>query len=127
MKVRKPLLALFLGLIFFVLLWGLGETLGDKFGNAGIIATFVVIGVCLFICQFLLSRGNPDAYRKDWLVMLALAAPFLLLVVDLLLEWQKKGAVFMSQGLGILIFCCGGTFVGAVAASVAARRSAGRR
>jgi hypothetical protein len=90
MKVRKPLLAFFLWLICFVLLWGLGETREDKFGEAaGLIAAFVVIGACLFICQFLLSRGNPDAYRKDWPIMLALDSVFILLVLVIVL--QKTG------------------------------------
>jgi hypothetical protein len=126
MKVRKPLLALFLGLIFFVLLWVLGETLEDKFGEAaGLITTFVVIGACLFICQFFLSRGNPDAYRSDWPIMLALDSMFLLSVLVIVL--QKNRGVILGQGLGILIFCCGGTYAGAAVASLAARRRAGRR
>jgi asparagine N-glycosylation enzyme membrane subunit Stt3 len=108
MKVRKPLLAFFLGLICFVLLWALGETLEDKIGEAaGLIAAFVVIGTCLFICQFFLSRGNPGAYRRDWPIMLALDSMFLLLVLVIVL--QKNREDILVQGLGILIFCCGGT------------------
>jgi hypothetical protein len=120
MKVRKPLAAFFLGLICFLLLWGLGETLQYHFGDAGLIVAFFLVGVCLFICQFFLSRGNPDAYRKDWPIMLLLDSLFLLSI--LLIVLQQRREVILGQGLGILIFCCGGTFAGAVAASRLARR-----
>lgn len=121
---RRLLVAFLLGLVFFVLLWVLGEPLQYNFGDAGLIAAFIVVGACLFFTQFRLSRGHPDAYRKDWPIMLALSAPFLVLVAVVLLEWEKRGAIFWSQGMGILVFCCGGTFAGAVAASLSARRGA---
>jgi len=67
-----------------------------------------------------LSRGNPDAYRKDWLIMLGLDATLLLVFLNTVLAERRE--VILSQGLGILLSCCGATFAGAVAASLWARR-----
>jgi hypothetical protein len=39
----------------------------------------------------------------------------------------EKDPVTRYQGLGILLFCCGGTFAGAFAASRVARRKARSR
>lgn len=41
----------------------------------------VITILCFFIFQFLLSWGNPNAYRKDWPIMLALITPSLLLMI----------------------------------------------
>jgi hypothetical protein len=59
--------------------------------------------------------------------MLALDFVPLLLVVIILLQWEGHGAVFLSQGLGILVSCLGGTLAGAVVASRAARRHGARQ
>jgi hypothetical protein len=123
----KALVAFFLGLFFFFLFMFIGETLMYHFGDAGLIPTSVVMVAYFFICQFFLSRGNPDAYRKDWPIMLALDLVPLLLVVIILLQWEGHGAVFLSQGLGILVSCLGGTLAGAVVASRAARRHGARQ
>jgi len=77
------------------------------------------MAVCFFICQFFLSRGNPDAYRKDWAIMLAVeAAPLLIVIFGLL--WDKR------MGVRAFISSVAGTLAGAAAASLAARRK-GRR
>ena len=112
---RKSLRALLLGFIAFLLLMFIGET-------AGLIAAFISLAAYFSICQFLLSRGNVDAYRKDWPIMLALAAPLLVAVFVMVLVERRE--VILSQGPGILLSCCGGTYAGAVVASRTARRRA---
>jgi len=115
----KVLRAFFLGLLAFVFVWAIAEAVLYEFGYAGIIATFILMAACFFICQFFLSRGNPDAYRKDWAIMLALeAAPLLIVIFGLL--WDRR------MGVRAFIFSLAGTLAGAVAASLAARKK-GRR
>jgi hypothetical protein len=116
-KMSKPFLAFCLGLLgFFLSFVGAG---------AGLLATFLLIGVYFLICQFLLSRGNVNAYREDWPIMLAMDAAFLVVIVIMALV--EKREVVISQGPGFLLSCCGGTYAGAVAASLIARRKAVRR
>jgi uncharacterized membrane protein YfcA len=112
----KPLLAFCLGL--------LGFFLSFVAAGAGLLAAFILVGAYFFICQFLLSRGNVNAYRKDWPIMLAMNATFLVIVVIMALV--EKQEVVISQGPGFLISCCVGTYAGAVAASITARRKAMR-
>lgn len=113
---RKSLLALGLGFLSFFLYIFVGETVGG-------FAAFILMAAYFSICQFLLSRGNVDAYRKDWLIMLALDATFLVSVLIMVLV--EKREVILAQGPGVLISCCGGTYAGAVVASLIARRRAG--
>ena len=112
---RKSLLALGLGFLPFFLYIFVGET-------AGVFAAFIFMAAYFSVCQFLLSRGNVDAYRKDWLIMLTLDATLLVFVLIMVLV-EKRG-VILAQGPGILISCCGGTYAGAVVASLIARRRA---
>jgi len=116
----KALIAFFLGLLSFLLFMFVGETLMHVLGDAGLFLAFILMAVYFFICQSLLSRGNPVAYRKDWPIMLALDSILLLSVFAMVLTERLE--VILAQGLGILLSCCGGTFAGAVAASLAARR-----
>jgi hypothetical protein len=126
MKMTKPLTAFFLGLLSFFVFMAVGEAAMYSIGEAvGLILALILMLAYFFICQFFLSRGNPDAYRRDWPIMLALDAGPLLLVVIILIAWENRGAVFLSQGLGILVSSSGGTFAGAVAASRSARRKGG--
>jgi len=118
----KALIAFFLGLLSFLLFMFVGEAASYHFGDiAGFIATFILMAAYFFICQFLLSRGNPDAYLKDWPVMLSLDA--ILIIAVFAMALVEKREVILSQGIGILLSCCGGTYAGAVAASIVARRS----
>jgi cellobiose-specific phosphotransferase system component IIC len=119
-QMQKTTVAFFLGLFSVFLFFFIGEKLSYHYGNAGLLVTFVVMLAYFFICQFFLSRGNPNAYRKDWPIMLLLdGIPLLLLIPMVLLERRE---VILSQGLGILVSCCGGTWAGAFAASMKARR-----
>ena len=123
----KALGAFFLGVLSFPVFMFIGETADNLFGDiAAFIATFITMAAYFFICQFLLSRGNPHAFRKDWPIMLVLNATIILvLFVSVLVE--KQGAVFLIQILGILLACFAGTFAGAFVASRAARKRGGRR
>ncbi len=66
----KSLIALGLGFLSLFLYFFVGETEGG-------FAAFILVAAYFSICQFLLSRGNVDAYRKDWFIMLALDATLL--------------------------------------------------
>ena len=113
--------AFLLGLLSFILMMFLGEALGKLIGEAtGLTVTFSVLAVYFFVSQFLLSRGNPDALRSDWRIMLALGAvPIVSVVIMVLVE---KRDVILAQGPGLLIASSGGIVAGALAASRAARR-----
>ena len=111
---NKVVLAFLLGLVSFLVLMFIGETFG-------LLATFSSLAVYFFLCQVLLSRGNPDALRKDWRIMLALNAVMLISIV--IMSLVEKRAVVFSQAPGILLASCGGTLAGALAASWAARRA----
>ena len=112
---RKLLLALCLGFLSFFLYIVVGETMP-------LFAALILVAAYFSICQFLLSRGKIDAYRKDWPVMLALVATALVMVTIIALVENRD--VFLSQGLGLLLSSCGGTYAGAVVASLIARRKA---
>ena len=94
----KVVIAFFLGVIGLFMGFGVGE-------GAGLVAGFVTLGVYCFLCQFLLSRKNVNAYRKDWPVMLALDAVWLFILCVMFLK--EKQSVIHSQGPGILLATCG--------------------
>lgn len=105
--------AFLLGLLSLVPMMFVGEVIG-------IGAAFAFLAVYFFLCQFFLSRKNPRAH-KDWITMLALAAvPLAVVAIMTVLERRE---VTLSQGLGILASTCGGTWVGAFAASRRAQRA----
>lgn len=106
--------AFLLGLLSFFPMMFIGEVIG-------IGAALAFLAVYFFVCQFLLSRKNPRAH-KDWITMLALVAVPLAVVT--LVTMLERREVILSQGLGILASTCGGTWVGAFAASRRARHAA---
>ena len=110
----KTLVAFLLGVFAFFVGMFVGET-------AGPVAGFVALAAYYCFCQFFLSRKNADAYRKDWPVMLVLDAPVLVLVLIMVLV--EKWDVILSQGPGMLLATCGGTYLGAVVASLTAKRT----
>jgi hypothetical protein len=113
----KLLIAFLLGLVSLFVMMFVGET-------AGGLAAFAAMAGYFFVCQFLLSRGHADAHRKDWRVMVALDA--IPVVAILIMVAVEKWGVILSQGPGMLLQTCGGTFAGAVVASVTAKRTAAR-
>ena len=113
----KVVTAFLLGLFGFFVMMFVGET-------AGMVAGLVATAACYCFCQFFLSRKNADAYRKDWPVMLVLDAVVLVgLLIMVLVEMRD---VILSQGPGILLATCGGTYLGAVVASLTAKRTVAR-
>lgn len=118
--------AFWLGLFGMFLYMGVAEGFSDYFGeNVGYAAVFILVTAYFFFCQFFLSRSNPNAFLKDWPIMLALDAVILLGLIPMaLLETQE---VVLTQGSVELLSCCGGTLAGAFVASKAARRKAKRQ
>jgi hypothetical protein len=116
----KASVAFFLGVLSFFLFFFIGETATHYLGNAGFVVLFILMATYFFICQFRLSRGNPNAYRKDWPVMLALDVIWV--VVFFGTVFAERREVVIAQGLGILVSCFGATWAGAFAASMKARR-----
>jgi hypothetical protein len=79
----KVVIAFFLGVIGLFIGFGVGE-------GSGLVAGFVTLGVYCFLCQFLLSRKNVNAYRKNWPVMLALDAVWLFILCVMFLKEQQN-------------------------------------
>lgn len=113
----KVVIAFFLGVFGLFVGFGVGE-------GSGLVAGCVALGAHFCLCQFLLSRKNANAYRKDWPAMLALDAVWLFILCVMFLK--EKQNVIHSQGPGILLATCGATYLGAVVASLAARRTMAR-
>ncbi|MBN2266058.1 MAG: hypothetical protein JW775_09625, partial [Candidatus Aminicenantes bacterium] len=99
-------------LIFFVV----GEPLLIHLALPGYYGTFLLIGVCFLICQFRLSRGRANAIWKDWPIMLGLNTVPLITAVIMAIGDD------LAPGLGLFLTGFGGTLVGAVVASQAARK-----
>ncbi len=117
--------ALLLGVLSFLLMMFVGEAMVSQFGESqGLRVTFAALAVYFFVCQFLLSRGRPDALRSDWRIMLALGAVPLAVVV--LMALAERRDVILTQGIGVLLASCGGILAGAFAASRVARRAKAR-
>jgi O-antigen/teichoic acid export membrane protein len=119
--------ALLLGVLSFAVFMFVAHAVDSLLGETtGAIVIGIVMLAYFFICQFRLSRGNPNALFKDWPMMLALNVTMIVaLVVSVLVE--KPGVVFLYQALGILLVCFAGTWAGAFVASRAARRRTGQR
>src|SRR5512135_2723489 len=98
-KVPRAWTAFFLGVLSFFLLF-IGGALVENVGEAvGAVLALMLLAAYFFVCQFRLSRGNPNALRKDWPIMLALdAVPLLMVLIMALVE---KWPVILSQGFGI--------------------------
>ena len=113
----KVVITFFLGLFGFFVMMFVGET-------AGLPAEFAALSVYFFLCQFFLSRNHPDAHRKDWRIMLLLDG--VMLVTVLIMVKSENWDTILSQGIGALLSTCGGTYAGAVVASVTAKRTVAR-
>jgi hypothetical protein len=112
-------MAFLMGLLSFFLFFVIGDTASHYLGNAGLILAFILMAAYFFFCQYRASRGNPDAYRKDWPVMLSFDAIWIIVGFHTILTERREVAI--SEGLGILISCCGATWAGAFAASMKAQ------
>ena len=123
--VRRMVVAATLGFLSVPLFFAIGEPLNSAYGVPGLAATFSVMAVYFFTCQFFLSRGNPGALFGDWPVMLALDAVWIFILIPMVL--LERSEVIVSQGLGVLLSCFGCTLAGAFAASKRARVLLGDR
>jgi hypothetical protein len=111
--------AALLGFLSFPLFFAVAHWFESDHSALGLTATFVVMAVFFFTCQFFLSRGHPDALVNDWPIMLALDFIWVFTLVTMVLV--EDLGVILSQGIGIFISCFGGTLAGAFAASRRAR------
>jgi hypothetical protein len=118
--ISRIISALVLSVLFFFLYFFVGETSAHYLGDAGFAVIFILTGVYFFICQFRLSRGNAEALRQDWPIILALNAVPLVMVI--LMVGKEKWPVILVQGLVTLLAGCGGAFAGAVVAARRARK-----
>jgi len=112
---EKIALGFLLGLISFLLLFFIGEPALYHLGDVALIPILLVMAVYFFICQLNLSRGHPDALRRDWPIMLALDAVWI--VVIIIMFFVERLEVILAQGVGILISCFGATLAGAFVAA----------
>ena len=80
---NKKIIAFILGLISFFLLFALGE-------GFGINVAFLGIGVYYLISQYFLSRGNPQALFKDWLIILLLNSTLIVAAILVLFFEQTE-------------------------------------
>ena len=88
-EMSKVVIALFLGITGLCIGFAVGE-------GSGLVAGFVTLGVYCFVCQFLLSRKNANAYRQDRPVMLSLDAAWLYILGVMFLKERQN--VIHSQG-----------------------------
>ncbi len=112
----KHVIAFFLGLLSFLVLMFVGERYGDPESAA-------VAAVYFFVCQFLLSLGNKAAHR-NWSLMLTLN--FVTIMVTIIMVIVEKRPAIISGVPIFLIIPCMATYLGAVMASVSAKRKNGK-
>jgi len=118
---KRILVAFFLGLFpFYLSVFVLETVAAITPGYAAITVSVIVMIAYYFICQFLLSRGRPEALFKDWPIMLALGAAGL--VITIVEASNKSLEGFLSWVLGFIIICSAGILCGAFVASRQARR-----
>ena len=82
-------------------------------------AMFIGLAPYFLISQYLLSRGNPQAVRKDWPSILALNLPLLVSDIICLIVEPNKGAKLSALCLAILAVSC--SYAGAGLAARTAR------
>jgi peptidoglycan/LPS O-acetylase OafA/YrhL len=104
----KVVMAVILSVCSFFLMFFLGEGLGDH-------ALFIGMGAYFLISQYFLSRGNSQAHRKDWPLIIALNFTLLLATVICLEVEPNKGAKLATLCLAILAVAC--SYAGAALAA----------
>ena len=107
----------FLACVSFILTGEIGETL------LCFCASFIGLGVCFFITQYLLSRGNPQALCKDWPLIIAMnLAPFAFCLVFIVLAFltKRSGGVMLVVTMTTILLVC--SYAGAALATLIARR-----
>jgi hypothetical protein len=104
--------AVILGVLSFFLMFFLGEVFGDY-------AAFIGMGDYFLISQYFLSRGNPQALRKDWPLIIALNFTLLFATIICLAVEPNKGAKLATLCLAILAVAC--SYAGAALAARTAK------
>jgi hypothetical protein len=104
----KMLIAVILGVLSFFLMFFLGEVFGDY-------AAFIGIGAFFLSSQYFLSRGNPQALRKDWPLIIALNFTLLSATLICLVVEPNKGAKLATLCLAVLAVAC--SYAGAALAA----------
>jgi hypothetical protein len=122
----KVVLAFFLGVLSVALLFGLAEGVGDLLperwkGSFIHVVIFVIgMGGYFLVSQYLLSRGNPQAVRKDWPIIIAMNfTPLCVTIITLVVE-PNKGSALQMLLVAILTMAC--SYAGAAVAARAARQ-----
>ena len=120
----KIALALLLGVLSFLLLFLLGEVVSVPAGVPAaeyVHATLFIggVGTYFLISSYILSRGNPQAVRQGWPILLALNATLLVATLIAWLIEPNRGAVLAAAGTALLAVVC--SLVGAALAARAAR------
>lgn len=115
------------GKVAFAFLFG-AVSFGVLFQLCDAVRPWVVVclgAVSFLACQYLLSRGNPQAARTDLGMVLAMnGLPLALLagVLVLDLSGQVTHAAEMLKGLAVVALGLGSSYAGAVVAARTARR-----
>ena len=109
----KVFVAVILSVLSFFLMFFLGEGFGDY-------ALFIGMGAYFLISQYFLSRGNPQALRKDWSSIVALNFTLLISTIICLVVEPNKGAKLETLCLAILAVAC--SYAGAALAARTARQ-----
>jgi hypothetical protein len=127
----KGLGAFFLGVLSLPVVFIFGELLGEPGksfpGLPGVFVLFIVMAAYFFICQFWLSRGNPNAFLKDWPFMLLLNVPLFLILFISFFEPENMNATYAVQSFALVLVCFAGALAGAFVASRRARKRARRQ
>jgi hypothetical protein len=116
-RAGKMALAFLFGTVLFVVLFALCEVLPPAV--AGCLGA-----VGFFVCQYLLSRGNPQAARTDWGMVLAMnGLPLGLLACALMVNLGAhlgQGTEIL-EGLAGVVLALSCSYAGAVVAARTAR------
>jgi hypothetical protein len=109
----KIVVAFLLGVLSFFLIFLLGEIFGDY-------ALFIGMGAYFLISQYMLSRGNPQAVRMDWPLIIAMNfTPLCMTIITLAVEPNKGNALEMLL-VTILTLAC--SYAGAALAARTTRQ-----
>ena len=84
----KKVLAFFLGVVSFFMMFAIGEPLGAA-------AAFTALGIYYFICQLLLSRGNTRAIYRDWPLIFSLNAVMIVTAAMVLMILMKSSLHYL--------------------------------
>jgi len=119
-KNSKLAVALLLSVGSFFLLFLLGEGGGSR----SILHTIIFIGGLggyFLVSGYFLSRGNPQAVRMGWPIMLALNAALIATTITAWLVEPNQADSLQMAGVAVLAVVC--SYVGATLAARAARSS----